>query len=147
MMSMKMHTSLPLILLLGASMLPERANAQTDQKHQIPIEAQFSFFSQTSIWCSCSAASDRTTVTPCSFRRKIVPVPGRSTRWITPLTVARGVGPDEPETLRTSYWGSCAGALGPFAETNKRPLGPIDSALDGCRYPGSAVRTGCLEFF
>jgi len=30
MMSMKMHTSLPLILLLGASMLPERANAQTD---------------------------------------------------------------------------------------------------------------------
>jgi hypothetical protein len=29
MMSMKMHTSLPLILLLGASVLPERANAQT----------------------------------------------------------------------------------------------------------------------
>jgi len=29
MMSMRMHTSLPLILLLGGSMLPERANAQT----------------------------------------------------------------------------------------------------------------------
>src|SRR6266478_4348714 len=144
MMSMKMHTSLPLILLLGASMLPERASAQTDQKHQIPIEAQLSFFSQTSVWCSFSASSDRTTVTPCSFRRKIVPVPGRSTRWITPLTVAWGVGPDEPELLRTSYWGSRAGALDLSAETNNKPLGPSDSTLDGCRYPGSAVRTGCL---
>jgi hypothetical protein len=44
MMSMKMHTSLPLILLLGASMLPERANAHTDQKHQIPNRSSIVIF-------------------------------------------------------------------------------------------------------
>lgn len=43
----------------------------------------------------------RTTVTPLWFRRKIVPVSGRSTRWITFSTVVRGVAPDEPERLRT----------------------------------------------
>jgi hypothetical protein len=49
MMSMRMHTSLPLILLLGASILPERANAQANTQSN-PVSSPSAADSDSSSW-------------------------------------------------------------------------------------------------